>query len=124
MNTQMRWLMAAIAFPCLASACSIGATDDARAKGPKGVSTSSVGSARPHLGLCKRIVFEGRDYVLEPRPPGAEAGVGAELGMGKAHHCGSAGTWQVKIYSVNEQPKEEAITVSDGEHAWVYDAVR
>lgn len=44
--------------------------------------------------------------------------------MGKAHHCRSAGTWQVKIYSVNEQPKEEAITISDGEHAWVYDAVR
>jgi hypothetical protein len=30
----------------------------------------------------------------------------------------------VKNYSVNEQPKEEAITVSDAEHVWVYDAVR
>lgn len=116
--------MAAIAFPFLTSACSIGATDDARPKEPKGSSASSVGSASPDLGLCKRIVFEGRKYVLEPRPPGAGAGVGAELGMGTAHHCGSAGTWQVKIYSVNEQPKEEAITVSDAEDVWVYDAVR
>ena len=117
----MHWLVAGVTFACLTAACSGSNTQDAR---PKGFSTSSAGAPSPQLGLCKRITFEGRKYVLEPRPPGTEAGVGAELGFGIAHHCGGAGSWRVKIYSVNEQPKEEAITVSDTEHVWVYDAVR
>ena len=73
------------------------------------------------LKPCEAIVFAGRRYLLTHRPDGAGPGVGRPLGTAEAIDCRPM---RVKVYSVNEQPKDEALAVSDGKTVRLYTAIR
>lgn len=83
--------------------------------------TSASALTAPRPEPCAAIVFEGRRYVLTDRPDGAGPGVGRPLGTAEATGCRPM---RVNVYSVNEQPKSEALTVSDGKTVWLYTATR
>ncbi|WP_143016198.1 hypothetical protein [Nocardioides szechwanensis] len=78
---------------------------------------STIGPTLAPSRPCPAIHFEDRRYVLTLRPEGAGPGVGRVLGTGRLIGCDTA---VVTVYSVNEQPKGAAITVSDGESVWLY----
>lgn len=82
---------------------------------------SSPDASAAALEPCAAIVFEGRRYLLTHRPEGAGPGVGRPLGTAEATGCRPM---RVEVYSVNEQSKDEALTVSDGKTVWLYTATR
>lgn len=67
---------------------------------------------------CAVLEFDGRPYEIAPEQPGT--GVGRLFGTAQGSSCGDRPSADVQVYAANEQPAEEALTVSYPDGVLVY----